>query len=479
MSVTMHPEEFKRAGHEVVDWIAHYLEHIREYPVLPAVAPGNLAAKLPAAAPDAGEPMDAILEDFRRLIVPALTHWNHPRFHAYFSVSASPPGILGEMLAAALNVNHMVWKSCPAATELEQVVLGWLREWLGMPAEYFGVIHDTASVNTMHAIAAAREAAAPQFRTEGASPGLTLYTSEQAHSSVEKGAIALGIGQNHVRKVPVDGAFRMRPQALAEMAAADVSQGKRPFCVVATTGTTSTTSIDPVAEILPVARQFGMWVHVDAAYGGPAAILPEKRHLFAGIEEADSLVINPHKWLFTPMDLSVLYTRRPDILRRAFSLVPEYLKTAEDGRAVNFMDYGVPLGRRFRSLKLWFILRYYGREGVSRILRRHLEWAQEFARCVESDPAFELCAPVPLSTICFRLKAGDDPSRTLLDRVNATGKVFLSHTVLDGRFVLRFAIGNIATTREDVLGAWDLIRETARQPPPTPCIPAARRDEEA
>ncbi len=459
MKENMSPDEFRKAGYEVVDWIAHYLESIRDYPVTPAMAPGDLVAKLPPAAPDAGEPMDRILEDFRRLIVPALAHWNHPRFHAYFSVSASPPGILGEMLAGALNVNHMVWKSCPAATELEQVVLGWLREWLGLPPEYFGVIHDTASVNTMHAIAAAREAAAPEFRTEGASPGLTLYTSEHAHSSVEKGAIALGIGQKNVRKVPVDSAYRMRADVLADMIASDLRQGKRPFCVVPTTGTTSTTSIDPVAEVLAVARQHGMWVHVDGAYGGPIAMLPEKRHLYQGIEEVDSIVVNPHKWLFTPMDLSVLYTRRPDILKRAFSLVPEYLKTSEDHRAVNLMDYGVPLGRRFRSLKLWFIMRYYGREGVSRILRRHLEWAQEFARAVESDPAFELCAPVPLSTICFRLKAGDDASRGLLDRVNATGKVFLSHTVLNGRFVLRFAIGNIATTREDVLGAWDLIRE--------------------
>jgi len=461
MNISMKLDEFQRSSQQVLDWITHYLTHIRDYPVLPAVSPGELTAKLPPHAPETGEPMERILQDFRELIVPAITHWNHPGFHAYFSISASPPGILGEMLAAALNVNHMVWKSCPAATELEQVTLGWLREWLGLPDEYFGVIHDTASINTFHAMAAAREAAFPEFRVEGAQAGLTLYASEQAHSSVEKAAMALGIGQKYVRKVPVDDEFRMRPEALAEMVEADLAAGLRPFCVVVTTGTTSTTSIDPVEPVVEMAARRNLWVHVDAAYGGPIAILPEKRHLFAGIERADSLVINPHKWLFTPTDCSVLYTRRPEILKRAFSLTPEYLKTSEDHRAVNLMDYGVPLGRRFRSLKLWFILRYYGREGVSRILRRHLAWAQELAAAVSADPQFELCAPVPLGTVCFRKKGSDEENRLLLDRVNATGKIFLSHTVLRERFVLRFSIGHIEATRDDVLEAWELIRRCA------------------
>jgi aromatic-L-amino-acid decarboxylase len=455
------PEEFRKSGHEVVDWIADYLADTRSYPVLPDIVPGALVSKLPRSGPEAGESFDAILADFRSLIVPAVTHWNHPDFFAYFASSAAPPGILGEMLAAALNANGMLWKSCPAATELEQVTLGWLRQWMGLPDHWFGVIHDTASINVMHAIAAARELAQPETRTSGASGNLTIYTSEHAHSSVEKSSIALGIGQQNVRKVPVDAEFRMRPDVFREMIEADIAAGKKPFCVVASTGTTSTSSIDPVPAIGEIARHYGLWLHVDAAYGGPAAILPEHRHLFAGVEHADSLVVNPHKWLFTPSDCSVLYTARPDILRRAFSLVPEYLRTAQDSNVVNLMDYGVALGRRFRSLKLWFIMRHYGREGVIEILRNHIAYAQELARAICADPRFELCAPVPFSLVCFRLKSGDEDNRKLLESINKGGKAFLSHTMLNGKFVLRFAIGNISTTREDVMGTWDLIRESA------------------
>jgi aromatic-L-amino-acid decarboxylase len=455
----MTPEELRLHGHEVSDWIAEYLENIRSYPVFPDMRPGDLVDRLPASGPQRGEPMEEILADFRQHIVPALTHWSHPRFFGFFSVSASGPGILGEMLAAALNVNGMLWKSCPAASELEQVTLGWLREWIGLPPEFFGIIHDTASTSSLHAVAAARERADPDARRRGTRGDLVLYTSEQSHSSIEKAAITLGLGQDNVRHIPVDDAFRMRVDALEQVIAADLAAGKRPFFVVATTGTTSTSSIDPVPAIGEVARRHNLWVHVDAAYGGSAAVAPDFAWVLAGAAQADSLVINPHKWLFTPIDLSVLYTRHPEILRRAFSLVPEYLKTADDPRAINFMDYGVALGRRFRSLKLWFVLRYFGREGIAALIRSHVGYAQRLAALIAADPRFEVCAPVPLSLVCFRLRDSDDKNREMLDRVNASGVAFLSHTVLHGKFVLRLAIGNIATTWEDVAAAWAAVRD--------------------
>ena len=439
--------------------MADYLAHAERYPVLPRVQPGELIDALPRCGPERGEPMSAILEDFRRKIVPAATHWNHPGFMAYFATSASGPGILGEMLAATLNMNGMLWKTSPAVVELEQVTLEWLRRWMGLPDGLFGIIFDTASTSSMHAIAAAREMAAPEVRIDGAGAGLVLYSSEQAHSSIEKGAIAIGIGQTNVRKIPVDAEYRMRPDALAAAIEQDRAAGLRPFCIVATVGTTSTTSIDPVEAIADIAERHGLWLHVDAAYAGVAAIAPEFQHVLKGCERADSLVTNPHKWLFTPVDLSALYTRRPDILRRAFSLVPEYLRTTDDPRAVNYMDYGVPLGRRFRALKLWFVLRYYGREGIAEIIRNQIGWAQELARQIDADPRFERVAPTPFSTVCFRHKGSDDINRAILERVNASGDVFLSHTVLHGRYCLRLAIGNIGTTRDHVQRAWELVKD--------------------
>ena len=455
-------EEFRRYGHQVVDWMADYLENIRDYPVLPAMQPGDLVDRLPAEAPERGESMDTILEDFEQSIVPALTHWNHPRFLAYFAISGSPPGILGEMLTAALNVNGMLWKSCPALTELEQVTLSWLRQWMGLPREFFGIIYDTASISSMHAIAAAREMADPEVRTRGnSSSHLVMYTSEHAHSSIEKGAITLGIGQDNVRKIPVDENFRMRADVLRERMEADLRAGLKPFCVVATVGTTSTSSIDPVPAIADVAEEYGAWLHVDAAYGGAAAVVPELRGILDGVERAHSLVVNPHKWLFTPIDLSVFYTSRPDILRRAFSLVPEYLKTGEDPRAVNYMDYGVQLGRRFRALKLWFVMRNLGHEGICNIIRSHIGYAQKLANLIRSHPDFEVAAPTPFSLICFRYRGSDDDNRALLERINASGKAFLSHTVLNGRFVIRLAIGNIATEWQDLEEVWELVKQTA------------------
>lgn len=458
----MNNDDFRRYGHEVVDWMADYLENIRDYPVLPKMQPGDLVDRLPDAAPERGEPMETILQDFERSIVPAVTHWNHPRFHAYFAISGSPPGILAEMLTAALNVNGMLWKSCPALTELEQVTLGWLRQWMGLGPEFFGIIYDTASISSMHAIAAAREMADPEARTRGNSGGLTMYTSEHSHNSIEKGAITLGIGQNNVRQIPVDENFRMRVDVLRERMEADREAGHKPFLVVATVGTTSTSSIDPLPAIAGVAEEFGAWLHVDAAYGGAAAVVPELRGILDGAERAHSLVVNPHKWLFTPVDLSVFYTSRPDILRRAFSLVPEYLKTAEDPRAINYMDYGVQLGRRFRALKLWFVMRNYGHEGVCEIIRTHIGYAQKLADLIRSHPDFEVAAPTPFSLVCFRYRGSDEDNRALLENVNASGKAFLSHTVLNGRFVLRLAIGNIATRWEDLEEVWELVKETAR-----------------
>ena len=459
----MSPEEFRRFGYEAVDWIASYLSHPERYPVLPKTAPGQLVDALPSCGPEQGEPMERLLEDFRRLIVPAITHWNHPGFMAYFANTAPGPGILAELLAASLNANAMLWKTSPAATELEQVVLDWLRQWMGLPGGLFGIIYDTASTSSMHAIAAAREMADPEARRLGASRGLTLYTSEEAHSSIEKGAISIGIGQQHVRKIPVDGEFRMRPEALAQSVAADLAAGLRPFCVVATVGTTSTTSIDPVPAIADIAERYGLWLHVDAAYAGSAAIVPELRHILNGAERADSLVVNPHKWLFTPVDLSAFYTRRPDILRRAFSLVPEYLRTAEDARTVNYMDFGVPLGRRFRALKLWFVMRYFGHVKMAETIRSQISWAHELADAVDADPRFERAAPTPFSVVCFRYKGTDDENRRLLETVNASGQFFLSHTVLHGKFTLHLAIGNLGTTHDHVRRAWEMIRQVARE----------------
>jgi aromatic-L-amino-acid decarboxylase len=465
---TMDNEEFRQYGHQVVDWLADYLRDIRQYPVLPDMQPGDLVDRLPARAPDWGEPMDAILEDFQHSIVPALTHWNHPRFFAYFAISASHPGILAEMLAVGLNVNGMLWKSCPALTELEQVTLGWLRQWIGLPEEFFGIIYDTASISTLHAIAAAREMADPETRTRGNSGRLVMYTSEQAHSSVEKAGITLGIGQDSIRKIAVDEAFRMRPDALRDAVAADLITGKKPFCIVPTVGTTSTSSIDPVNAIADIAESCGAWLHVDAAYGGAAAVVPELESVLDGASRADSLVVNPHKWLLTPVDLSAFYTRRPDVLRRAFSLVPEYLRTAEDPRVVNYMDYGVQLGRRFRALKLWFVMRHFGREGIAKVIRDHIAYAQRLAALIREHPDFEMSAPTPFSLLCFRYLGSDDENRALLDAVNSSGKAFLSHTVLNGRFVLRLAIGNIGTQWEDLEETWNVIRQAAKVAEPRP-----------
>jgi aromatic-L-amino-acid decarboxylase len=473
----MSAEEFRRFGREAVDFLADYLSHVERYPVLAQVRPGELREQLPAAPPRTGEPMSEILADVSRLVVPALTHWNHPSFFAYFATTASAPGILGELLSAAFDAKGMLWRTSPASTELEEVALDWLRQLLGLPAEFGGVIYDTASVATMHAVAAAREALALRVREDGMSgradlPLLRVYASEQAHSSVEKSLIALGLGQRSLCKVPADAEFRMDAAALKGLVEKDRAAGALPFCVVATVGTTSTTSVDPVPAVADVCERERLWLHVDAAYAGSAAVVPEMRHVLAGCERADSLVTNPHKWLFTPFDLSALYSRRLDVLRRAFTLTPEYLRTTEQGEVRNGSDYGVQLGRRFRALKLWMILRYFGHEGLAARIREHCRLAREFAGWVEGSGDWELLAPVPFSVVCFRARPGNEGEAEgaraarldalngrLMDAVNATGEAFLSHTKLNGVFTLRLAVGNIRTEERHVGRAWELLNE--------------------
>jgi aromatic-L-amino-acid/L-tryptophan decarboxylase len=459
----MSPDEFRQAAYRHADWIAGYLENVRNYPVAPALAPHDLTAKLPLAAPEQGESIEKIFADFQSTIFPALTLWNHPRFFAYFSVSSSPPSMLADFLAAAVNVNAMLWKSAPAATELEQVTLGWLRQWLSLDEKFFGIIYDTASVGVMQAIGAAREWLDPGIRERGMSPGLTVYISAHTHSSAEKAAVTLGFGRENVRKIPLDECFRMRTDLLEQALRDDIVLGKRPCCIVASVGSTSASAIEPIPQIADIAERYNIWLHVDAAYGGSAAVVPEMRHILNGVERAHSVILNPHKWLYVSIDCSVLYTRLPEIFRQASALGAEYLRTAEDDRVVNYMDYGVQLGRRFRALKLWYVFRYYGHQGVIALLREALRLAQLLKTLVESDGSFELSAPVPLSLVCFRHRGGDDFNRRLLAEINASGKAFLSHTVLDGKFVLRFAIGNFQTNEADIFETWKLIRETSQR----------------
>ena len=434
--------DFRDDAGATAEWIARYLEGVGELPVLAQVEPGAIKDVLPASPPEQAEPFAAVLRDLDEVLLPGITHWNHPRFFAYFAISGSEPGILAEFLTAALNVNAMLWRTSPAATELEEVALDWLRQLLGLPAGLHGHIEDTASTSTLAALAAARHLR----------PGGAVLCSEHAHSSVDKAARLLELP---LVKIAADSEFRMRPDALAE-----ALQEHEAAAVVATVGTTSSTSVDPVAEIAPLCAEAGAWLHVDAAYAGPAMVCEENRWAFAGVEHADSLVVNPHKWLFTPIDCSVLYTRRPDVLRDAFSILPEYLRTSDEDVA-NLMDYGPALGRRFRSLKLWAVIRCHGREGLQALIREHVRLARVFAGWVEEAPGWEVVAPVPFSVVCFRREGSDEDNAALLERVNATGEAYLSHTVLDGRYVLRLAVGHHRTTEDDVRRAWDLLQSLA------------------
>jgi aromatic-L-amino-acid/L-tryptophan decarboxylase len=500
----MDAASFRRHGHAVVEWIAGYLEDIDERPVLAQVEPGEVRGSLPDAPPDLPEPFTEVMRDLDELVMPGITHWNHPAFHGYFAITGSGPGILGETIAAALNVNGMLWRTSPSATELEELVLDWLRQLLGMDDGWHGMISDTASMSTMLALAAARERTGLDVRQRGLAgrpdvPLLRIYTSEQAHSSVEKAAIALGLGRDAVRTIACDDEHRMQVEVLAAAIREDARFGYRPMAIVPTIGTTSTTSVDPVVAIADVRDVLveelghGVWLHVDGAYGGMMAIAPEFRHVLDGVDRADSFVTNPHKWLFTPIDCSALFLRDPSALTDAFRLVPEYL-TTDDVEVTDYMDWGVQLGRRFRALKLWFVLRYFGAEGLAARIREHVAQARRVADWVESHPSFELAAPVPMSTVCFRavpawldvprvhepepartdddaaiadllerapgegatvrdaaLEAGreaalTDLNRRLLTAVNTSGRALLSHTVLGDRYVLRLATGGLRTT---------------------------------
>ncbi len=452
---------FRRAAAEASEWIARYLSDPGVYRVNPDVRPGELMDRLPASGPEAGEPLAAIQADFERLILPAVTHWNHPRFFNYFACSGSVPGVIADMLAASLNTNGLNWVASPAVAELEQVALGWLREWMGLSPDYFGEIFDTASISSLHAFLAAREWVDPEIRLNGMTRPLTAYCSDQAHSSIDKAAIAAGFGLRNLRKIASDEGFRMRREALREAMAADRAAGLTPCCVVVTAGTTSTTSVDPLEPILDVAAAYNAWVHIHAAYAGAAALLPEFEWVLRGNGRAHSLVVNPHKWLFTPMDCSAFYCRYPEILRRSFTITPEYLRTTGDAREVSLMDYGVPLGRRFRGLKLWYVLRYFGRNGLQELLRGHIAMASELAEWIGAEPGFALAAPAPFSTVCFRLEGDESRTRALVAAINATGRFFISQTVLKGRYAARVAIGNLATGREDVEALWSEIRRVA------------------
>jgi aromatic-L-amino-acid decarboxylase len=429
---------FRDDGAAALDWVAGYLERLRDYPVLSQVSPGDVRAALPAAPPEQPEPFSAVLGDLDRVLLPGITHWQSPRYFAYFATTASEPGILAELLAAGLNQVGILWRTSPALQELEEVTLDWLRQLLGLPEGLTGHIEDSASTATLAALAAARDAVHGRR---------VVVASEHAHSSIDK---ACRILELELRKVPVDDAFGLRPDALDLDGAC---------AVVASIGTTSSSSVDPLPAIADACAATGTWLHVDAAYAGPAAICPELRDRFEGWERADTIVVNPHKWLAVPMDCSCLWTRRVEDFRRTFSLVPEYLRSPDD--ALNLSELSVPLGRRFRALKLWAVLRCFGRAGLQERLREHVRLAQLFAGWVRQEPGWELAAPVPFSLVCFRLDADDAVNEALLERVNASGEVFLSHTRLDGRFVLRLAIGNFRTTEHDVRLAWERLRREA------------------
>ncbi len=466
----MPAEEFRRRGYQVIDWIADYFENIEDLPVISQVEPNWLKENLPPSAPETGEDFGDVLADMERLILPAVTHWSHPNFHGLFSTSASSVGIFGEMLAAAFDMKAMLWRTAPASTELENVVLDWLRQMMGLPEEFEGIIYDTASVSTMHAIAAARERAGLRIRDLGMSgradlPLLRVYCSEHVHSSIDKAVITLGLGLASLRKIEVNERFEMIPERLAEAVEEDIEAGYIPICVVPTIGTTSSSSVDPVDAVADICEKHGIWMHVDTAYAGSAAIVPEFEHYFKGIERADSIVVNPHKWLFTPFDLSVLYCRDLGVMKDAFSLVPEYLRTSDAAGVKNGMDYGIQLGRRFRALKLWFIIRYFGREGMIERLREHCRLARLFASWVEGSDEWELLAPVPFALVCFRANpqgAGDPDAlnERLMNAVNASGEAYLSHTKLDGKFTLRLSVGSIRVEERHIEKVWNLLNRT-------------------
>jgi len=479
----MDPADFRAAGHVVVDLMADYLETLESRAVFPPIEPGSLRPLFPALPPEMPESIETILADYRALIEPNATHWQHPGFLAYFSTTASGPGILGEMLTAALGQNAMLWRTSPIGTELEELVVDWLRQALGLPVAFDGLLTDTASTSTLIALAAAREACGADVAARGLAGrddlggGLRVYASAEAHSSVEKACMTLGLGRASLVRIGINERFELLPDELETAIAADRFAGRYPMAVVATLGTTSSTSVDPIAAVAEIAEREELWLHVDAAYAGVVAMLPDRRAPFDGWERADSIVVNPHKWLFTPLDASLLLTRRMETLRAAFGLVPEYLRTLDrDGPVRDYNEYTPQLGRRFRALKLWILLRWFGLEGLRRRIERHLDLAADFAAAVEADPDWELLAPVPFSTVCFRWRPAELADRAgepdiadrldlaneaIMDEANRSGEVFLSHTRLAGRFTIRVAIGSLRTEGRHVERAWALLRMAA------------------
>jgi aromatic-L-amino-acid decarboxylase len=468
----MNAKTVRKHAHAIVDWIADYMDDVEQYPVLAQLQPGEIADQIPKSPPWEGEEMDAVVNDFKRIIVPGMTHWQHPCFFAYFPANTSQPSVLAEFLTAALGAQCMVWQTSPAATELEEVVMDWLRQMLGLPEGLSGVIQDTASTSTLGALLCARERATNFTINKGgfkrgATQDLTVYTSEEAHSSVEKGVKIAGFGKEHLRLIPAGEDFAMIPEELERSIVADRRDGYLPCCVVATVGTTSSTGMDPLRPIGEICDRHRLWLHVDAAMAGTAAILPEMRHILDGIEFADSFVFNPHKWMFTNFDCSAYFCRDPKSLTSTFEIMPEYLKTEVDRRVKNFRDWGIPLGRRFRALKLWFVIRHFGVRGIQERIRSHIELAREFGSRIRKDRRFELMAPVTLNLVCFRyhppepnLTEGEleQINRALMDELNRSGRMFITHTKLKGRFTLRLCVGQTNTTRGHVQKAWEQIQ---------------------
>ena len=463
-------EEFRKALRQAAEWIADYRSNIEERLISSPGKPGDVSASLPSTIPKMPVPIETVIADFERLIVPNLVHWGHPAFLGYFGSTTTAPGILGEIMAATLNVSAMTWATSPAATELESVVLRWLREMLRLPEDFFGIVYDTASVATLHALAAARESLQLNIRNLGLTdlPRLRIYASDQAHSSIVKAAITLGVGEINVKRVDSDHLFRMDLNCLKLAVQHDRSAGYMPLAVVATVGTTSATAVDPIPEIAAFCKVEKIWLHVDAAYGGAIALLPEGRHLMDGVTDADSVVVNPHKWLFVPLDFSTLYTTHPHLLREVFGLVPEYLRGDAEQAEINYMDYGIQLGRRFRALKAWMVFSSFGENGLVARIREHVRLARLFATWVENDADFELLAPVQMGVVCFRavceeggdglLERTNDLNRSVVKSVNATGRVYLTHTILGEKVAMRVAMGNVLTTERHLTDVFELIR---------------------
>ena len=466
-------KEFRAYAHELVDWMADYLQDIEKYPVRSGASPGDILGRLPLHPPSSGEPFPEIFADFRNTIVPGMTHWQHPSFFAYFPANNSPPSILAEMLTATMGAQCMSWATSPAATELEERMMQWLGEMTGLPPSFTGVIQDTASTSTLCAMLTARERrSAFRINAEGLSRSAryAVYISTETHSSIERAVKIAGLGSAALRRLPVDEHFAMIPEALEEAIARDAAAGFEPLCAVATIGTTGSTAIDPLKRIGDICARHGVWLHVDAAYGGTAMLLPELRWMIEGIELADSFVFNPHKWMFTNFDCSAYFVRDAGLLVRTFEILPEYLRTPEGERVRNYRDWGIQLGRRFRALKLWFVIRTFGVDGLRALVRGHIALAQSFARAIGGEPDFEVLAPVPFAAVCFRYHPPgmDDPAAldransALMEELNRTGRMFITHTRLNGRIALRFVASQTGVTQRHVDEALQRIRTTAR-----------------